>query len=144
MHFSSIATIELCADVLAKQGQSIWWWSPAQTFKSLRELQIEYDNSVGHNANLLLGVTPDFTGRLPAAHVARYTEFGDWIRGCYGQHNILAEKQGVKVQPSRANSVSIVLPLPSASSFDRLWIMEDISQGQKIAEFTLEIQQVRD
>jgi hypothetical protein len=28
-------------------GQSIWWWSPHQTFKSLRELQIEYDNSVG-------------------------------------------------------------------------------------------------
>jgi alpha-L-fucosidase len=109
----------------------------------LRELQIEYDNSVGHNANLLLGVTPDFTGSLPAAHVARYTEFGDWIRGCYGQHNILAEKKGVKVQPSRAKSVSIVLPLPLASSFDRLWIMEDISQGQKIAAFTLEIQQVR-
>ena len=54
-------------------GQSIWWWAPDQTFKSLRELQIEYDNSVGHNANLLLGVTPDFSGSLPAAHVARYT-----------------------------------------------------------------------
>ena len=23
-------------------GQSIWWWAPGQTFKSLRELQIEY------------------------------------------------------------------------------------------------------
>ena len=66
-------------------GQSIWWWSPGQTFKTLRELQIEHDNSVGHNANLLLGVTPDFTGSLPAAHVARYKEFGDWRRNCYGK-----------------------------------------------------------
>ena len=129
------------ADVVANQGQSIWWWSPSQSIKSLRELQIEYDNSVGHNANLLLGVTPDFTGRLPAAHVARYTEFGDWVRRCYGQQNILAEKKGVQVK--QAKHASIVLQLPSASSFDRLWIMEDISQGQKIAAFTLEIQQVR-
>lgn len=45
-------------------GQSIWWWAPQQTFKSLRELQVEYDNSVGHNANLLLGVTPDCAAQL--------------------------------------------------------------------------------
>ena len=36
-------------------------------------LMDRYDNSVGHNANLLLGVTPDFSGSVPAAHVARYT-----------------------------------------------------------------------
>ena len=104
----------------------------------MRELQIEYDNSVGHNANLLLGVTPDFTGSLPAAHIARYTEFGNWIRSCYGQPNIIAEKTSVRVH----KAASVVLQLPSISSFDRLWIMEDISQGQKIAAFTLEIQQV--
>ena len=132
-----------CEYLRAIQGQSIWWWSPGQTFKSLRELQIEYDNSVGHNANLLLGVTPDFTGSLPAAHVARYTEFGNWIRECYGKRNMIAEKTGVHVELSKAQSVSVVLQLPSKSSFDRLWIMEDISHGQKIAAFTLEIQQVR-
>jgi hypothetical protein len=72
-------------------GQSIWWWAPQQTFKSLRELQIEYDNSVGHNANLLLGITPDWTGRLPEAHVQRYGEFGNWVRSCYGTANMLAQ-----------------------------------------------------
>jgi alpha-L-fucosidase len=61
-------------------GQSIWWWAPHQTFKSLRELQIEYDNSIGHNANLLLGLTPDFSGVLPTAHVERYTEFGKFLQ----------------------------------------------------------------
>lgn len=134
-----------CECIRTIQGQSIWWWSPGQTFKSLRELQIEYDNSVGHNANLLLGVTPDFTGSLPAAHVARYTEFGDWIRECYGKRNMIAEKTGVTVELSQgtSKSVSVVLQLPSKSTFDRLWIMEEISHGQKIVAFTLEIQQVR-
>ena len=72
-------------------GQSIWWWAPGQTFKSLQELKIEFDNSVGHSANLLLGLTPDYSGRLPTAHVRRYMELGDWVRRCYGARNMLAE-----------------------------------------------------
>jgi hypothetical protein len=32
-----------------------------------------------HGANLLLGVTPDFSGSLPVVHVARYAEFGGWV-----------------------------------------------------------------
>jgi len=43
--------------------------SPEQTFKSLQELKIEYDNSVGHSANLLLGLTPDY----------RYIRILPWI-----------------------------------------------------------------
>ena len=55
------------------------WWAPDQTFKSLRELQIEYDNTVGHNANLLLGVTRQCrycrSAALPPCHSSRCQHF---------------------------------------------------------------------
>lgn len=88
--------------------------------------------------NLLLGLTPDYSGRLPAAHVQRYTELGDWIRSCYGAGNILAELLGVQVQ---ANS-SVVLRLNSTSqaiTTDRLWLMEELRDGQKISAYTIEL-----
>lgn len=128
----------------------------------------------GHGANLLVGVTPDFSGSLPAAHVARYAEFGEWRRSCYGLQNMLAERHNITINLQQQHNhdhvhddsatrrqkglpqqqhqqvaglpggqvghQSIVLPLPPGSSFDRIWLMEDLSRGQKITAFTLEIQ----
>ena len=65
-------------------------------------------------------MTPDYSGSLPAAHVQRYQEFGDWTRACYNQSNMLARLG--RQQPVRAGD-SLVLPLPSGASFDRLWLM---------------------
>eukprot|EP00658_Telonema_sp_P-2_P017176 TRINITY_DN16644_c0_g1_i5.p1 TRINITY_DN16644_c0_g1~~TRINITY_DN16644_c0_g1_i5.p1 ORF type:complete len:283 (-),score=61.68 TRINITY_DN16644_c0_g1_i5:801-1649(-) len=83
------------ADTPFATGESIWWWAPGQTFKSLDELKLEYDNSVGHGANLLLGLTPDFSGKIPEPHVERYRELGDWIRKCYSAP--AAERRNVPV-----------------------------------------------
>ena len=138
-HLNGITVAPAEVDTPFATGQSIWWWAANQTFKSLRELQIEYDNSVGHNANLLLGITPDFSGRLPDAHVQRYTEFGDWTRSCYGVSNMLIQREGVLV----SGGDSLVLPLPARARFDRLWLMEDLRQGQKINGFTIELQDSR-
>lgn len=43
----------------------------------------EYEDSVGHNANYLLELSPDPHGQIPAADVAAYKGFGqvrhtDW------------------------------------------------------------------
>jgi hypothetical protein len=34
--------------------------------------------SVGMNANLLLGFHPDYDGRIPEEHAARYKQFGEY------------------------------------------------------------------
>eukprot|EP01052_Picozoa_sp_SAG31_P019218 SAG31_NODE_1392_length_8533_cov_3.382974_3_plen_191_part_00 len=84
-------------------------------------------------------MTPDWTGQIPKEHVERYTEFGDWIRACYGAENMLVRRENVSV---RAGS-SLVISLPGsarAASFDRVWLMEDLRYGQRIAGFTLELQ----
>ena len=73
---------------------------------------------------------------LPAAHVQRYTEFGNWRRGCYGQDNMLVTRTNI---PMYSNSFSLVLPLDPSWNFDRLWLMEDLLYGQRISAFTLEL-----
>ena len=45
------------ADVtLSATGE--WYWRPGQPIKSLADLASIHDNSVGHNANLLLNFAP--------------------------------------------------------------------------------------
>jgi hypothetical protein len=41
-----------------------WYWKPGQPIKSMLGLSALYDNTVGHDSNLLLGVPIDYTGTL--------------------------------------------------------------------------------
>jgi hypothetical protein len=51
---------------------------------------------------------------------------------------MIAEKKGFSVRAGE----SVILPLPAGTTgqFDRVWVMEDLSAGQKVGTFTLEIQ----
>ena len=118
------------ADTPFASGIHTWWWAPGQTIKSVPELSTEYDNSVGHGANMLLGLTPDYSGNLPDYHMKRYVEFGTWIKDCYGTP--AAEQKNIKMNNS------ILLPVPG-SSIDRIWIMEDLTKGQVVTSFSIEL-----
>jgi alpha-L-fucosidase len=59
------------------------FWYPQEHPKTVAELMAEYEDSVGHNANYLLELSPDPHGQIPAADVAAYKGFGqvrhtDW------------------------------------------------------------------
>ena len=74
-----------------------------------------YHNSVGSNAHLELDFAIDRTGNIAPAHAAAYSQFGAWIRSCYG--NPLA----TGAIPAGSNSVTIDLPL---SAVDRVSMVE--------------------
>ena len=59
-----------------------WFWHPNDeaSLKSVDELVKDYDESVGHGAQLMLGIAPDRDGRVPDSDVARLKEFGAAIR----------------------------------------------------------------
>jgi alpha-L-fucosidase len=66
-----------------------WFWHPNDdaSVKSLDELLSIYDDTVGHGAQLMLGLAPDRRGLLPERDVARLAEFGSALRERYG-HNL--------------------------------------------------------
>lgn len=57
-----------------------WGWTPADTeYKSARSLVHTLSETAGRGGNLLLNVSPDGSGALPAAQVERLSSIGEWM-----------------------------------------------------------------
>jgi len=110
--------------------QGGWFWHEGDDDKifSVEELVEKYENSVGHNTNMLLGVVIDDRGRIPDADARRIKEFGEAIRAKYG-HPLIS---------TSGNSRSICLELDGETSIDRAIIQEDISYGERVLSYRLE------
>jgi alpha-L-fucosidase len=134
-----------------------WFWHPhdEQSLKSLSQLLHIYHQSVGHGAQLLLGLAPDDRGLLPESDMARLREFGEAIHKIYA--NNLVRKGTFRADaggdPSRAfdgdpdtfwsappNSHSAVLEVsfPKPVSFDRAVVMEWLNAGQHIQKYDIQ------
>ena len=89
---------------------------------------------------------PGYSGRLPAESRARYQQFGDWVRACYGQANQLNDTSPVPAGGSRAQAGTelplgepLVLVLPKPAAVGRVVIMEDQRVGQRVTNYTVEV-----
>ena len=69
-----------------------WFWHPndESSLNSVDELLNIYTNTVGRGAQLMLGLAPDNTGRIPDSDVKRLQEFGAAVHRLY-EHNLVAE-----------------------------------------------------
>ncbi len=107
-----------------------WFWRPntEHRIQPLENLVKFYYESVGRNSNLVLGLTPDPTGLLPEPDFRRCAEFGREIRRRFGQP--LASTAG------RGQQLQLVLEQPAV--IDHLWIMEEITQGERIRAYVVE------
>ncbi len=117
---------------LAPLREHDWFYSPGREDRihPLKELVHMYEHSVGLNANLVLGITPDRRGLVPDADVRRMTELGEVIRHQYMPCQWKTSGQGE----------SVLLSLPFPVEVARAIIMEDIEYGQRIRRFVLEVQ----
>ena len=64
-----------------------WFWTPGsdEALFSLERLEDIYLRSVGYGANLLINMTPDRRGLIPAAEVQRLAELGQALGSRYGR-----------------------------------------------------------
>ena len=107
-----------------------WFWSTQNhvNLLSVDQLLEIYYRSVGRGAQLLLNVTPDRTGHIPAADAARVREFGDEVRRRFGTP--LAETVGM--------GRVVTLRLPEARRVDHIVLREDLSGGERVRAYRLE------
>jgi alpha-L-fucosidase len=118
------------ADVSIRPG---WFYSPAtdDKVKSVEELMEIYLGSVGRNANLLLNVPPDRTGRINPADSARLMEFRAAREAAFGS-DLAAAENGARVEKSD-DHITVSLPSPTLVSYISLG--EDIALGQRVERF---------
>lgn len=111
-------------------GRHEWFWEPddENNIYPLTTLMDMYEKSVGRNATLIIGLTPDPDGLLPAGDEQRLKEWGEEINRRFGTP--LAETQGRKQR--------LTLNLNEKQPVNYCIIQEDIAKGERIRQYKIE------
>lgn len=112
------------------KGRHEWFWEPGdeQHIYPAEDLMNMYYKSVGRNATLIVGLTPDARGLLPDADVQRLKEWGDKIQKRFATPLASTNGTGNKIELKWNNAMAI----------DQIVLQEDIALGQRVRSFTLQ------
>lgn len=111
-------------------GRHEWFWEPgdeAHIFP-LERLMDMYEKSVGRNTTLIVGVTPDDRGLIPAPDSLRMAEFGSEIQKRFGTPLKYIAGKG------RTHQIDFSVP----SSISHMVIQEDIRSGERVRKYRIE------
>ena len=111
-------------------GRHEWFWEPGDenAVYPLSHLMDMYYKSVGRNATLILGLTPDPHGLLPDGDVKRLQELGNKIEEI--NSNPLAVTKGVGKKH--------ILKLESNEVINQVILQEEIVKGERIRKYRVE------
>lgn len=132
-----------------------WFWHPGHeaSLKSLNELLTTYDETVGHGAQLMLGLAPDRRGLLPDSDVARLEEFGKALRARYA-HNLALAHSPASAEvsaaldgnpdtfwsaPAGSHHSSLEVSFPKSVTFNRTLTMEWLNTGQRVQKYSIQV-----
>jgi alpha-L-fucosidase len=132
-----------------------WFWHPNDeaSLKSVSELMITYEQTVGRGGQLVLGIAPDERGLIPDADVARLKELGDSVRSTYGDNLVQKHvKAGAEeelaldgdpdtfwsAQPGAHHAV-LEVNFARPITFDRALTMEWLNTGQHVQLYAIEV-----
>ncbi|MEG0039069.1 MAG: alpha-L-fucosidase [Bacteroides sp.] len=111
-------------------GRHEWFYEPgdeAHLFP-VENLMNMYYQSVGRNATLILGLTPDDRGLMPDVDVARLKEFGAAIK----------EQFASPLATSSGKARTLHMKLPTVSTVKQIVIQEDIKYGERVRSYRVE------
>ncbi|MEM9329106.1 MAG: alpha-L-fucosidase [Bacteroidota bacterium] len=111
-------------------GRHEWFWEPGDEphIYPLDHLMTIYKRSVGHNSTVIMGLTPNPDGLLPAPDVQRLREWGEEIERQFGT--------AAAAISGEAND--LILELKEPAVIDHLILQEDIEQGERVRSYAIE------
>jgi alpha-L-fucosidase len=103
-----------------------WFWEPDDdnAVFPVTDLLAKYEESVGRNATMVIGLTPDTAGLIPECDVKRLKEFGDSIQ--YRFSHPIAKSENCHIKMKKDETINCYL------------LQEDIRQGQRVQRYTLQ------
>ena len=132
-HSGAMGPVWLPAECDVRMRESNWFYSDqdGHTVKSVEELLGLYYYSVGRGCNLLLNFGPDRRGLLPDLDAARLLEFGAEVRRRFGRPSFdLSAFQPVEGGLEYRGEAFLV---------DHVILQEDLTQGERIRRFAIEV-----
>jgi alpha-L-fucosidase len=117
-------------------GRHEWFWEPddENAVLSVDALMARYEGSVGRNATLILGLTPNPDGLLPKGDSLRLQEFGTAIDALYGHPLCALSPTKDKMTGKR----QLTLPLSAPTTVHAVILQEDIAFGERVRAYRLE------
>ena len=130
-------------DVSIRDG---WFWrnEDEQAVRSADNVFDIWERAVGGNSILLLNVPPDRSGRIAPRDSAVLAEVGRRVRETYSNDLLVGAREEIRRSSRRMTEgnegiCSYELTLPLAIRFDRLELREDLSKGERIESFALDV-----
>jgi alpha-L-fucosidase len=114
-----------------------WFFHPEENDKvrSLANLVDIYFRSVGCNSVLLLNIPPDVRGLLHEEDVKRLGEFSEYLRATFAQNMVVKGDEYWSSEAGEVREYEVVID----SVVNTLLIQEDITRGQRVEEFMVEL-----
>lgn len=118
------------APLRGANGRHEWFWEPEDenAVYPLQDLVNMYYKSVGRNATLILGLTPDPSGLLPAGDSVRLQEFGETIRNMFS----------TPIASVAGKGKQLLLKLDREATVNHCILQEDIRKGERVREYRVE------
>lgn len=118
--------------IRGRRGIHQWYWNPSPKSEAgiytPDELMNVYYTSVGRNSNMVIGVTADSNGVVPQKEIEAMRAFGKELRRRFGK--AVAETSG--------KGAALELALPRPGRIDHVVLQEQIAQGERVREYTVE------
>jgi alpha-L-fucosidase len=131
-HFGNLSSTEwipkFCDPQLFREHK--WFWEPGLTTRTLQDMIVIYHDIVGRGMVMELAFSINRQGLVDPEHATVYRELGDWVRSCYGQPLAVLSGAGS----------DLVLPLPPGQTLDRIQLMEDITLGERVRRYTIQLE----
>jgi alpha-L-fucosidase len=132
-----------------------WFWHPNDeaSLKSVNDLLVTYDATVGRGAQLMLGIAPDNRGLIPDSDVNRLKEFGVALRQREANNLALhhrptspAIEAALDGDPDTFWSAAagshhayLEVDFDRPATFDHALTMEWLNDGQHVEKYAIEI-----
>lgn len=113
-------------------GRHEWFWEPEdeEHIFPLENLMEIYYKSVGRNATLIMGLTPDPSGLLPEPDEKRLKEWGDEIKRRFDK----------PIKATNGEGYEFVINFDTPTLVNHLIIQEKISLGESVRVYRVEAQ----
>ena len=141
-------TIQEGPDGNSDEMPTYWFWHPWVCAKNITgcpwvghgnasRIFDSYLKTVGHGAVLNMNIPPERTGRMNASVAAVMREVGQALNDTFGT-SVASIPSQLATKCATASDATVVDV--SSKPFDYIVIKEDLSQGQRIANYSVEFQ----